>query len=353
MEAISTVIDRNAFAGGPFVEAFENALASYCGVEHAIGVGSGTESLWLALKALEIGPGDEVITVPATFIATAEAISLTGAKPVFVDVLEESCNMDPQQIQAAITPRTKAIIPVHLFGQMADMDPILEIAQKRGIVVMEDAAQAIGASYKGERAGSVGLCGSFSFYPGKNLGAFGEAGAITTNDATLAKDIRILRDHGQMKKYHHSKVGWNGRMDGIQGAVLEVKLAKIDRANEGRREAAKRYLEALSAVEDIILPKEGSDQAHVYHIFPIRVKNRDELLSRMGEAGVGCAIHYPVPIHLQEAYKDLGYKKGDCPTSEICASEFLSLPMYPELTDEQIDYVVDSLKKLLGLALAN
>lgn len=343
MKVIGEVIDKNAFAGGPYVASFEKAFAEYCGVKHAIGVGSGTESLWLALLAKEIGPGDEVITVPSTFIATAEAISLTGAKPVFVDVLEESCNMDPSKLEAAITSRTKAIIPVHLFGQMAEMDPILEVAKRHGLFVMEDSAQAVGAEYKGRRAGSVGDCASFSFYPGKNLGAFGEAGAITTNDGDLADKIRVLRDHGQAKKYYHSKVGWNGRMDGIQGAVLEIKLRGIDKASEGRRLNAERYNNRLSDVDGIILPKEGVNQRHVYHIYPIRVKDRDTVLAQMGEAGVACGIHYPVPLHLQEAYADLGYPKGSFPISEQSAAEFLSLPMYPELTIELVDMVVDQL----------
>ena len=347
MKVISEVIDNNAFAGGPYVASFEKAFAEYCGVEHAIGVGSGTESLWLALMAKEIGPGDEVITVPSTFIATAEAISLVGAKPVFVDVLEESCNMAPSNIKAAITSRTKAVIPVHLFGQMAEIDPILEIAKEHGLFVMEDSAQAVGAEYKGRRAGSVGHCASFSFYPGKNLGAFGEAGAITTNDGDLADKIRVLRDHGQAKKYYHSKVGWNGRMDGIQGAVLEVKLRNIDKASEGRRLNADRYNERLSGVDGIILPEEGENQRHVYHIYPIRVQDRDTVLANMGEAGVACGIHYPVPLHLQEAYLNLGYSKGSFPISEQSASEFLSLPMFPELTQEQVDLVCAVLKDQL------
>ena len=347
MKVISEVIDKNAFAGGPYVASFEKAFAEYCGVEHAIGVGSGTESLWLALMAKEIGPGDEVITVPSTFIATAEAISLAGAKPVFVDVLEESCNMDPSKIEAAITSRTKAVIPVHLFGQMAEIDPILEIAKEHGLFVMEDSAQAVGAEYKGRRAGSVGDCASFSFYPGKNLGAFGEAGAITTNDGDLAHKIRVLRDHGQAKKYYHSKVGWNGRMDGIQGAVLEIKLRNIDKASEGRRLNADRYNERLSGVDGIILPEEGEHQRHVYHIYPIRVQDRDTVLANMGEAGVACGIHYPVPLHIQEAYADLGYSKGSFPVSEQSAAEFLSLPMFPELTQEQVDLVCAVLKDQL------
>lgn len=347
MRVIGEVVDKNAFAGGPYVERFESAFAEYCKVDHAIGVGSGTESLWLALLAQGIGPGDEVITVPCTFIATAEAISYTGATPVFVDVVEESYNMDPGKLEDKITTRTKAIIPVHLFGQVADMDPIMEIAERHGLFVMEDSAQAISAEYKGRRAGSIGHCASFSFYPGKNLGAFGEAGAITTNDADLADKIRVLRDHGQSKKYYHSNIGWNGRMDGIQGAVLEIKLRRIEKATEGRRKNAARYRDLLNALENIVLPVEGDNFKHVYHIFPIRVENRDALMQRMCEAGVGCAIHYPVPLHLQEAYAHLGKKEGSFPIAERCSSEFLSLPMYPELTEEQVEFVADTLGSML------
>lgn len=347
MKVIGEVVDKNAFAGGPYVESFEKAFAEYCQVDHAIGLGSGTESLWFALLAQGVGPGDEVITVPCTFIATAEAISYTGATPVFVDVIEESYNMDPSKLEAAITPKTKAIIPVHLFGQMADMDPLMEIAERHGLFVMEDSAQAVSAEYKGRRAGSVGHCASFSFYPGKNLGAFGEAGAITTNDPELADKIRVLRDHGQSKKYFHSKIGWNGRMDGIQGAVLEIKLRYIDKATEGRRTNAARYQKLLGEVEGIVLPVEGNTYKHVYHIFPIRVSNRDTLLQRMGDEGVGCAIHYPVPLHLQEAYAHLDQGEGSFPIAERCSSEFLSLPMYPELSKEQIESVTKCIKTLL------
>jgi len=344
---LAEVIDRNAFAGGPYVESFENAFAEYCQVEHAIGVGSGTESLWLALLAKGIGPDDEVITAPSTFIATAEAISFTGAKPVFVEILEDTCNLDPDRLEAAITPNTKAIAPVHLFGQIADMDPIMEIAERHGLFVMEDSAQAVSAEYKGRRAGSIGHCASFSFYPGKNLGSFGEAGAITTNDSELADAIRVLRDHGQAKKYYHSKVGWNGRMDGMQGAVLEIKLKGIDAATAGRRQAAAWYQEALSGIEGVILPTEVDSCKHVYHIYAVRVDNRDARMQAMIDAGIGCAIHYPVPLHVQEAYRNLGYVEGDFPISEKCASQFLSLPMFPELTKDQVSLVAETLESVL------
>lgn len=347
MKAIGEVVDRNAFAGGPYVASFEKAFADYCQVEHAIGVGSGTESLWLALLARGIGPGDEVITAPSTFIATAEAISFAGARPIFVDIDEATYNLDPNQLEDAITPQTKAIIPVHLFGQTADMHPILEIATRHGLFVMEDSAQAVGAQYKGRRAGSLGDCASFSFYPGKNLGAFGEAGAITTNDSKLAENIRILRDHGQAKKYHHSKIGWNGRMDGIQGAVLGIKLNRIDAASAGRRANAHRYQELLGDYERIVLPQENDSCKHVYHVYSIRVHERDRVLKAMNESGIGCAIHYPVPLHLQEAYKDLGYSIGSFPIAEKCAAEFLSLPMFPELTSAQVAEVAETLKTVI------
>ena len=256
--AIEEVIDRGVFAGGPFVEDFEKDFAAYCGVRHAIGVGSGTDALWLALLALGVGPGDEVLTVPNTFMATAEAITYCGAKPVFVDVDERTYTMDPAALETAITARTKAIIPVHLFGQPADMDPILEIARARGLVVIEDAAQAHGAEYKGRRAGSLGDAGCFSFYPGKNLGALGEAGAVVTGDHELQEKIRILRDHGQIRKYHHTMVGWNARMDGIQAAVLRVKLRHLEAGNELRRSHAAHYDRSLQEIEELETPSEAA-----------------------------------------------------------------------------------------------
>src|SRR5688572_19693285 len=260
--AIGRVIDSCAFAGGPFVNEFETDFAHYCGSKHAIGLGSGTDALWLALLALGIGAGDEVITVPSTFMATAEAITYCGATPVFVDVDEATYTMDPNAIAAAITPRTRAIIPVHLFGQMADMDPIMAIAKERGLFVIEDACQAHGAEYKGRRAGTIGDAGCFSFYPGKNLGAFGEAGAVTTNNADLDKAIRVLRDHGQIRKYHHTMIGWNCRMDGIQAAVLGIKLRHLDRWNALRRAHANEYDVALADVSEVITPKVASDRKH-------------------------------------------------------------------------------------------
>ena len=346
-DVFSQVMDQTAFAGGPFVERFEAAFAPYCGCEHAVGVGSGTDALWLALLASDVGPGDEVITVPNTFIATTEAISYCGAHPVFVDVDATSYNMDPALLEAAITPRTKAIIPVHLFGQMADMDPIMDIAKRHGLVVIEDASQAHGAENKGRRAGSIGHAGCFSFYPGKNLGACGEAGAVVTRDEQLAQRVRVLRDHGQPKKYIHEVIGWNGRMDGLQGAALEVKLKYLPEWTEQRRAHAERYRERLTDVEGIVLPEEASENRHVYHIYAIRTPDRDSVMAGLSEKGVGCGIHYPIPIHLQQAYASLGLERGTWPIAERCAEEYLSLPMFPELTAEQIDYVADVLRSVV------
>jgi dTDP-4-amino-4,6-dideoxygalactose transaminase len=349
-DAIREVVTQGAFAGGPFVADFEKDFAPFCGAKEAIGMGSGTEALWLALLASGVGPGDEVITVPGTFMATAEAISYCGARPVFIDIDETTYTMDPSLLEAAITSRTKAVIPVHLFGQTADMDPVLEIAKKHGLAVIEDACQAHGAEYKGRRAGSMGDAGAFSFYPGKNLGAFGEAGAAVTNNAELAEKMRILRDHGQSRKYHHCMIGWNCRMDGIQGAVLRIKLRHLERANDRRRENAALYDELLSDVEEIVLPVEEEYARHVYHIYAIRTKERDELMAQLNQAGIGCGIHYPVPVHLQEAYRHLGHKAGDFPVAERSALEFVSLPMYPELTPEQIRAVVTAVKNSVGAA---
>ncbi len=346
--AIREVIASGAFAGGPYVAAFEKEFAAFCGTPHAVGVGNGTDALWLALLACGVGPGDEVITSPATFMATAEAISCCGAKPVFVDIREPAHTLDPELIEAAITPRAKAIIPVHLHGQTADMDPVMEIARSHSLFVIEDACQAHGAEYKGRRAGSIGDAGAFSFYPGKNLGAFGEAGAVVTHNEELARKIRILRDHGQSRKYHHSMIGWNGRMDGIQAAVLKIKLRHLEQSNTLRRRHAERYNECLRGIEAVILPVEAEGNFHVYHIYALRVAARDHLARRLTEAGIGTGIHYPVPVHLQEAYRDLGHSPGDFPIAEKVAAEWISLPMFPELTVEQIHTVVDAVKQSLN-----
>jgi dTDP-4-amino-4,6-dideoxygalactose transaminase len=355
--ALDSVLDKTAFAGGPFVAQFEKEFATFCGTEQAVGVGNGTDALWMALLALGVGPGDEVITVPDTFIATCEAISYCGATPVFVDIDEKSYNMDPVKLEQYLstrytqhpTPHTlKGIIPVHLFGQMADMDPIMEIAKKYNLFVIEDASQAHGSLYKGRQAGSIGDAGCFSFYPGKNLGAYGEAGAVVTNNSGLADKMRILRDHGSSKKYYHQVVGWNARMDGFQGAVLSVKLKYLPQWNEARRKNAAIYNDLLAGFAGIITPVEMSYAKHVYHVYALRVKNRDALINALAEKGIGTNVHYPVPVHLQNAYEFLGLKQGSYPVAEKCASEFISLPMFAELSSEQISYTADAVKAFLG-----
>ena len=346
--AIREVIESNAFAGGPFVERFEKEFAAYCGSKYAIGVGNGTDALWLALLALGIGEGDEVITVPNTFIATVEAIAYCKARPVFVDVHQDTFTMNPEELEKRLTEKTKAIIPVHLFGQPADMDPILQFARARGLFVIEDAAQAHGADYKGRKAGTLGDAGCFSFYPGKNLGAFGEAGAVVTNDPELQKQIQVLRDHGQSQKYYHTSLGWNCRMDGIQAAILSIKLRYLEEANLLRREHALQYNQAFEGIEGVATPFEANYGRHVYHVYAIRVQERDKVRRFLEEKGVGCGVHYPIPIHLQEACEGLGYTEGAFPVVETSAEEFLSLPMFPELTEEQIEYVARCVIETVG-----
>lgn len=347
-EALQAVLDKTAFAGGPFVNEFENAFAEFCQAKHAIGVSNGTEALWVALKALNIGPGDEVITTANTFIATAEAISMAGATPVFIDADPITYTLDPKLLEAAITENTKAVIPVHLYGQMAEMDPIMEIAKAHGLYVVEDASQAHGAEYKGKRAGSIGDIGCFSFYPGKNLGAYGEAGGITTNNDELAQYMRMFRDHGQSQKYYHDIVGWNGRMDGFQGAILSVKLKHLDAWTDARRAHAQSYCELLADVDGVMLPVEAEWAKHVYHIFHIRVQNRDAVMAKLNEQGIACGIHYPIPLHMQKAYADMPYSEGQFPVSEQSAAEMVSLPMFAELTEEQIQAVCAAVKSALA-----
>ena len=346
--ALQQVLDNTAFAGGPFVEKFEKDFASFCKCGFAMGVGSGTTALWMALSGLGIGQGDEVITTPNTFIATAEAISLCGAKPVFVDIDEQTYDMNLDLLEDAITPKTKAVIPVHLYGQMVDMDRVMRIARAYGLVVVEDACQAHGAEYNGQRAGSIGDAGSFSFYPGKNLGAYGEAGAVVTNDAELAEKIRVLRDHGQTRKYYHSMIGWNARMDGFQGAVLSVKLKHLPAWNDARKRNARLYDELLADADEIITPVEVDRAGHVYHVYAIRTKDRDALINYLAKKNVYCGIHYPMPIHLQNAYSFLGKGKGSFPVAEKCAEQLVSLPMFPELSEEQIEYVVHETKHYIA-----
>ncbi len=345
--AVSNVLNSGNYILGPEVSDFEALFADFCAVKHAIAVNTGTSALHLALLAENIGPGDEVITVSMTFAATAAAILYTGAKPVLVDVDPHTWNMDVTQIESAITPRTKAIMPVHLHGLMADMDPIMEIANKHGLVVIEDACQAHGATYKGRTAGSIGKISGFSFYPGKNLGAYGEGGGIVSNDADVTKTIRMLRDWGQEVKYHQLIKGYNYRMDAVQGAILKVKMKYINAWNKQRRQVANWYHERLDHTPGLILPSRHENYGHVYHMFAIRIKQRDKIQEYLTKHGIGTGIHYPVPVHLQQAYTDLGYTHGSLPVSEQLAHEFLSLPMYPDLTEAQVEQVSACLKKAL------
>lgn len=334
--AVLGVLDSTAFVLGPEVAAFEALFAPYASCEFAMGVNTGTSALHLALLAAGVGAGDEVITTAHTFIATVSAIDYCGARAVLVDVDPGTLTIDPTKIEAAITTRTKAIIPVHLYGQPADMDPIMEIADRHGLTVIEDAAQAHGAEYRGRRCGSIGHLGCFSFYPGKNLGAYGEGGAVTTNDPELARRVRMLRDWGSEKRYVHELKGFNYRLEGVQGAVLRVKMGYIERWTDMRIAAAARY-EALLDPLGVVRPTHAGGR-HVYHLYVIRDTNRDRLQTHLTERGVSTGIHYPTPVHLQPAFADLGYRVGDFPNAEAAAAEVLSLPMYPELaeSDQQI-----------------
>lgn len=337
-EVFNRVLDNNSFILGPEVQRFEEAFARYIGTGHCIAVSNGTIALQMALLALEIGPGDEVITAANTFIATAEAISAVGARPVFVDVDPLYYNVDPNAVAKAITPKTKAIIPVHLYGQTAEMDSLLALAQKHGLAVVEDACQAHGAEYKGRKAGSMGVMSCFSFYPGKNLGALGEGGAVLCNDAKLAQRLRMLRDHGSLKKYEHTFVGYNFRMEGLQGGFLAVKLPHLDKGNDGRRAAARLYGELLAG-SSIVTPAAMPNAKHIYHLYVIQADDRDALKQQLASEGIETGLHYPVPLHLQRAYAHLGYKAGDFPVTESLAQRILSLPMFPTITREQVEFV--------------
>jgi len=342
--AIARVLDSCQFVLGPEVAGFERDLAAYCGTSECVAVNSGTSALHLALLAADVGPGDEVITVPFTFVASVAAVLYAGARPVLVDIEPRSFTMDPAAIEAAITPRTKAILPVHLYGQPADMDPILEIARRRGIVVIEDAAQAHGAKYKGRPAGSIGDMACFSFYPGKNLGAYGEGGAVTTSNADYARKIRMLRDWGQDRKYHHLLRGFNYRMEGFQGAVLRVKLRHLERWTEARRAIVAKYNQLL-ADSGVQLPAEMPWARHVYHVYTVRSADRDGLQAALTAEGIQTGIHYPVPVHMQAAYADLGYGPGSFPGAEAAAKQVLSLPLYPELPVEAVAEVARVVRK--------
>ena len=347
--AINRVLDTSQFILGKEVEAFEEAFASYCGVQYAVGLSSGTAALHLALLALGVGPGDEIITVSHTFIATVEAICLAGAKPVLVDIDERTYNLDPCRLESVITKKTKGIIPVHLYGHPADMDPILEVADKRKLWVLEDACQAHGALYKGRRVGSLARAACFSFYPGKNLGAYGEGGAVVTNDGDLATQIKKLRNHGGLQKYTHEFVGMNARLEGMQAAILGAKLPHLNRWNELRRQHARDYDSLLKDL-GLVLPHVASYAESVFHLYVIRTPQRNELNDCLNQKGIGSLIHYPTPNHLLPCFKYLGYRQKDLPITEQVSKDVLSLPIYPELTNKQIEEIAQTIRAFLTVA---
>ncbi len=344
-EGFRRVLESGSFVLGPEVEAFENEFASFCEVRHGVGVNSGTSALHLALLAAGVGPGDEVITVPFTFIATVAAIEYVGAKPVLVDIEPDSFTMDVEKLETQITAKTKAILPVHLYGQVADMRPVMEIAGRHGLVVIEDASQAHAARYKGRRAGGLGHVGCFSFYPTKNLGAFGEAGAVVTDNAEYAAKVRMLRDWGQEAKYKHVLRGFNHRMEALQGVFLRAKLRHLTDWTDARRRLAQRYDATLSGL-DLRLPKEMPRREHAYHLYAVRVRDRGRVQAELMQKGIATAVHYPEPVHLIAAYRDLGYGEGTFPVSEAMARETLSLPLFPELTEAQQDRVITALRAI-------
>ncbi|MGH9943276.1 MAG: DegT/DnrJ/EryC1/StrS family aminotransferase [Pyrinomonadaceae bacterium] len=351
-EAVGRVLESAAFILGREVEAFERAFAEYCGAAHCVGVNSGTAAIQLAVSACGIGAGDEVIVPANSFFATAEAVSTAGARPCFVDADARSFNLDVNQIEAAITPRTRAVMPVHLYGQPADLAPIFELAARHNLAVIEDAAQAHGALYKGRRVGALGRVGCFSFYPGKNLGAYGEGGAVVTDDPEIARRVRLLREHGSEQKYRHEVVGYNFRLEGIQGAVLGVKLKYLDQWNDLRRAHAARYRELLGDLETaaaLTLPRELDYARHIYHLFVVQLDGREHVQQQLSAAGVQTGIHYPIPIHLQPAYAaSHGHRPGDFPAAERLSARVLSLPMFPELTIKQIERVAEALRSAIS-----
>lgn len=346
--AISRVIENSAFIGGKEVEMFEQEFANYCGVKNCIGVNSGTDAIRATCHVLGIGQGDEVIIPANTFIATALAVSSVGACPVFVDCQEGDFNINVAEIEKKITPRTKAIIPVHLFGQPADMSAICDIAKRKGLLIIEDACQAHGAKFKGTRVGNFGQAAAFSFYPSKNLGAYGDGGAIVTNDDDLANKLRFYREYGQEKKNFFTTQGINSRLDGLQAAILRVKLPHLNKCNQERLEIANWYRQLLADSGDIILPTTQPDRDHIFHLFVIRTNHRDKLKLFLEEKGISCGIHYPIPIHLQPAYQNLGYKVGDFEVSEKIAGQMLSLPMFPGLAKEEVEYIAAQIKDFLS-----
>ena len=338
--AIARTFDNCSFCLGPDVAQFEKDFGRFCGAEHCVGLNSGTSALHVALLLLHAGAGDEIITTPYTFVATSWAISYVGAKPVFVDVEDATFNLDPKLVERAITPRTKAVMPVHLYGHPADIDPVLKICRKHNLPLVEDACQAHGAKYRGKTVGTFGALSGFSFYPGKNLGACGEGGALVTNDAAFAARARSLREHGSTQRYHHDEVGFNYRMEGIQGAVLGVKLKHLNRWTRERRRVAHRYHELL-ADTPLQLPREADYAKSAYHLYVVRHPRRDEIKKHLEANQIGCALHYPLPLHLQKCYASLGYKAGDFPMAEKAARECLSLPIYPEMSAAQVQRVAE------------
>jgi UDP-2-acetamido-2-deoxy-ribo-hexuluronate aminotransferase len=341
--AVHTVLDSGMFIQGKEVGEFEKAVASYLGVKHAVGCASGTDALQIAMMAYDIGPGDEVITTPFTFVATAETIGILGAKPVYVDIDHRTFNIDPSKIEAAITSRTKAIVPVHLYGQPADMDPIMAVANAHGIPVIEDSAQAMGASYKGRKVCSIGAIGCISFFPSKNLGCFGDGGMMVSNDDALAEKTRVIAAHGSRARYYHDMLGVNSRLDTIQAAVLKVKLRRLEEYNSARRSAAKRYDELLSGTP-VVTPYVDTHAEHIFHQYTLRVPNRDALDQHLKEKGIPHAVYYPVPLHLQKAFAMSGGKKGDYPVTEKATEEVISLPMHTELTEAQLQAITGAIK---------
>jgi dTDP-4-amino-4,6-dideoxygalactose transaminase len=348
LERIGRVLRNTNFILGQEVAEFEQSFAQYSECRYGVGVASGLDAIKLALRALDIGPGDEVITAANTFIATALAVTAVGAKPVLVEIHPNFYNLDPARVADAITPRTKAILPVHLYGQPADMQPLLATAQERRLWVIEDASQAHGARYHGRRAGCLGHVAAFSLYPGKNLGAYGDAGVVTTNSEELAGRIATLRNYGSKVKYWHDELGENSRLDTLQATILSAKLQHLDEWNGRRRAAAARYGERLAGVGDLVLPQVMPDVEHVFHLYVVRTQRREALVRHLQQAGVGCLVHYPVPIHLQKAYAQAGWKRGDFPVTEAYADQVLSLPMFGDITDTQVDYVADCVRAFFG-----
>lgn len=343
-EEMGTVLENGQFIIGKNVAAFEDEFAKYCGVKHGVGVASGTDALVLSLRALGMGPGDQVITVANTFVSTVDAIAHNRGTPVFVDI-NETYTMDARKIKPLINRKVKAIIPVHLFGHPVDMDPVLELAEKHDLFVVEDAAQAHGAEYKGRKSGSFGDCACFSFYPSKNLGAYGDGGLVVTDDAEIEEKIKLLRQYGETEKNKHVLVGHNSRLDEIQAAVLRIKLKHLDKWNSNRRKNAAKYMEVLNDLRGVTLPTEREYAKHVFHLFVIRLKERDEMQKWLASKGVGVGIHYPTPVHLQKSYEYLKVEKGSLPLTERYSGEILSLPMFPELTDDEIEYVCECIEE--------